>query len=120
MSAPAFSVIATVLNTSGTQTGFTSPDLYVGAYSQLAVDLNLTSLTGGTSPTVNVVTKRKGVDGIYYTVDTPTALTTTGALSRSLGIGASQPVALGAFIQVSVVVTGAPTGAAWTLSVQAK
>ena len=109
-----------ILNTSGNQSGLAGSDLYVDTYSVLAVDLNLTSLTGGTSPTVNVVTKRKGADGIYYTIDTPTALTAAGAISRSIGVGAAQNVWPGEVIQVSVVVTGAPTGAAWTLSVQGR
>ena len=113
-------IVDTVLSTSGNQTGLVSADLPVGAYQSLAIDFNLTSITGGTSPTFNVVTKRKGADGIYYTVDTPTALTAIGAISRSLGPGCTQGVEFGATIQVSVVVTGAPTGAAWTLSIQGR
>ena len=109
-----------VLNQSGNQTGFTSSDLYVDTFCELAIDFNLTSITGGTSPTVNVITKRKGADGVYYTIDTPTALTAAGSLSRSLGRGCAQNVSFGEVIQVSVVVTGSPTGAAWTLSVQGK
>lgn len=114
------SVVDTVLNTSGNQTGVVSADLPVGQYHSLAIDFSLTSITGGTSPSFNVTTARKGADGVYYPVDTPTALTATGKISRSLGPGCTQGVEFGATIQVSVVVTGGPSGAAWTLSIQGK
>lgn len=110
-----------VLNTSGNQTGLAaSADLPVGAYRELAVDFNLTSLTGGAAPTLAVVVLRKGADGTYYSIDSPAALSAVGKLSRSLGAGLAQNVAFGATIQVQVVVTGAPTGAAWTLSIIGK
>lgn len=109
-----------VLNTSGNQTGLVSADLAVGQYHELQIDFNLTSITGGTSPSFNVTTKRKGADGIYYPIDTPTPITAVGNISRSIGAGLATPASLGGTIQVSVVVTGAPTGAAWTLSVQGK
>lgn len=123
------SVVDAVLNGAGNQAGFTAPagqsglattDLAVGIYHELAIDFNLSSLTGGTSPSVNIVTKRKGADGIYYTIDTATALTAVGAISRSLGAGLASNASFGDLIQVSIVITGAPTGAAWTLSIKGK
>lgn len=106
-----------VLNQAGNQTNFQSGDLDVRRFHQLAVDFNLTSITGGTSPTFAVVVLRKGADGTYYVIDNPTALSAVGKLSRSLGVGLAQNVSFGDTIQVQVNVTGAPTGAAWTLSI---
>jgi hypothetical protein len=107
----------------GAVTPQNSPDLPVGQYHELSVDLTLTSFTGGASPSINVLTKRKGADGVYYTVDTPTAITAAGPISRSIGGGlgiSSTFTGFGDVVQVSVVITGAPTAASWSVSVTAK
>ena len=88
--------------------GFISADLPVGGYRELSLDLTLTTLTGGVSPTVNLITKRHAGDGVYYQIDTPTALSAAGAISRGLGagVGVSPSIGFGDLVQVSVVVTG--------------
>jgi hypothetical protein len=106
----------------GAVTPQNSADLPAGSYHELNVDLTLTSFTGGASPSINVITKRKGGDGVYYTIDTPTAITSAGVISRAIGagVGVSPNTGFGDVVQVSVVITGAPTAASWSIAVHAK
>lgn len=81
---------ATVLNqASAAQTGSGSTgSLSVGAYKELSVDVNVTALTGGTSPSIVFSFQRLGADGIWYTIYTGTAITAAGAQSTTIGVGA--------------------------------
>lgn len=98
-------------------------DYPAGGFHELSVDLTLTSFTGGTTPSINILTQRKGADGVYYTVDTPTPLTSAGSISRSIGGGlgiANNFIGFGDVLRVQIVIVGAPTAALWTASVMAK
>ncbi len=107
----------TVLNQTQTATtNFSSADLAVDRLSELAIDLNLTTLTGGTTPSIQLLVDRKGADGIYYQIDNPTALSAVGALSRSLGAGTANPVVFGNLLRVRTTILGAPTTIAYTIS----
>ena len=106
--------------TSGTTVGLTSADLTVGDYDELAVDINLTSLTGGVSPTFTYSLNRKGADGIYYLILTPTAISAAGKIIQHVGKGAAQNVLFGTVLQVLITFTGGPTGAAFTMSILGK
>lgn len=96
----------------------------VGTYHELSVDLTLTSFTGGTTPGITIVTSRKGADGVYYAIDSPTAITAAGVISRSVGGGLGPSggpfTGFGDVLRVQVVITGAPTAASWSASVTAK
>lgn len=55
--------------------------------SAMAVDVNVTAFTGGTSPSVTFFLDRLGADGAWYRVWTSGALSTTGQRSASIGDG---------------------------------
>jgi hypothetical protein len=105
---------------------WTSQDIAVDQFECLAVDLTKTTVT------TNVVfaVKRKGADGIYYTIATSATQTAAGADSLSVGQGVanvadtvaansiwSAAAALGDIVQIVITPSGAFTG---TLSVKGK
>lgn len=105
---------------------WTSQDIPVDQFECLAIDLTKTTVTTN----VSYVVKRKGADGIYYTIASSALQTGAGANSTSVGQGVqtvadvvaassqwSQAVALGDVIQIVLTPTGAFTG---TLSVKGK
>ena len=105
----------------GTQT---SADLPVGSLSELAIDINVSTLTG-TAPTLQVTVNRKGVDGQYYQIYQGASIAATGKQSVSIGAGFSgsntAPVAFGSLLQIVVVGGGtAITSAVYTISVIGK
>lgn len=53
--------------------------------SALAVDITLTSFTGGTTPTVTFFVDRLGSDGVWYRAWTSAALSSAGATSVQIG-----------------------------------
>lgn len=66
--------------TSNTGTSFATSTV-----SGLAVDITLTSFTGGTSPSVTFFIDRQGADTVWYRIWTSSALTTAGATSVQIG-----------------------------------
>ena len=53
----------------------------------MAVDINLVSFTGGTSPAVNFIVERLGADGNWYSCFAPNVLNFTAALLISNDLG---------------------------------
>lgn len=105
---------------------WTSSDIQVDQYSELAIDLNGTTVT--TSVQIQVL--RKGADGAYYPIATSAVQTAAGKHSLSVGSGManvadavaatsvwSAAASLGDVIQIIVTPVGAFTG---TLSVKGK
>lgn len=86
----------------------------------LDLDINVTALTGGTSPTVKFTVSRVGADGVLYVLYNPTALSSAGTFMQSIGVGAQTNADPGASIQIDMVVTGAPTSITFSLSLQAR
>ncbi len=79
----------TILNrasAAATATG-DSGSLAVSNVTMLAVDVNVTAITGGTAPTVQFLLDRQGVDNIWHTVWTGSALSAAGTASVSIGPG---------------------------------
>ncbi|MEV5944409.1 hypothetical protein [Streptomyces sp. NPDC051994] len=70
------------------------------AVSGLAVDITLTSFTGGSSPAVTFFVDRLGSDGVWYRIWTSSALNSAGVTSVQIG---PFPVATGI---VTAVLTG--------------
>lgn len=92
----------------------------------LAVDINVTTLSGGTAPTLTFHYERKGADGTWYRVtDITAALAATGAVSRSIGetltTGANAyGIALGSQVRLAWTAGGIHGTTAFTLSVIGK
>lgn len=86
----------------------------------LNVDINVTALTGGTSPTVTFKVSRVGADGVLYQVWQPTAISAAGTFSTTIGANCATNSDLGDLFQIDMVVTGAPTSITFSASLKAK
>ena len=86
----------------------------------LDLDVSVTALTGGTSPTVTFKVSRVEPDGVVYSVYSPTALSAAGVFSQSIGPGEQTAVDLGDQMQIDMVVTGAPTSITFSLTLKAR
>ena len=91
-----------------------------GQVQLLGVDINVTALTGGTSPTVTFKLSRVGADGVLYQVWQPTAISAAGVFSTTIGPGCVINADLGDLFQLDMVVTGAPTSVTFSASLKAK
>ena len=97
----------------------TSADIPVGQFAELAVDVNISAVTG-TSPSYTLSINRKGVDGVYYPIYTGTAQTVAGKVSVDLGVGASTNKAFGSTIQIVETISGTTPSFTRSISVQGK
>ena len=82
-----------------------SIDLSVAAFAQLAVDANVTALTG-TNPTIQFFVDRKGADGIYYQIWSSASINAIGATSDSIGPGLNKAQSLGSTIRLRWTIGG--------------
>jgi len=115
------SLVGTALNTApaAITVTTTSADLTTGAYKELAIDINISAITG-TTPSYTLGINRKGADGVYYPIYTGTAQTAVGKVSISLGIGASTNTAFGSTIQVVETVAGTTPSVTRSVSIIGK
>jgi hypothetical protein len=90
----------------------------------LAVDITLTSFTGGTTPSVTFYVDRLGNDGAWYRLWTSAALTAAGPTSASIGPGQSgtnaAPGVLTGTCRFGWSSTGAPTSITFSASVSGR
>lgn len=91
-----------------------------GQIQVLAIDINVTALTGGAAPTVTFKLSRVGADGVLYLVWSPAAISAAGVFSTTIGPGCATNVDLGSAYQLDMIVTGAPTSITFSASLQAK
>ena len=91
-------------------------DISVNQYSELAIDVNLTALTG---TSVQFKVQRKDAFGNYTQLASNAALTATGTTSFSVGSGMSSTLSIGDIIKGIWLCTSV-TSATFTVSVKAK
>lgn len=91
----------------------TGDSFFTVGYSSLAVDVNVTAFTGGTSPSVTFFINRLAGDGLWYPVWNSGAISTVKSVSASIGPGQSGGSA-GAGGFSGVLTTQAQFG--WTFS----
>ena len=117
-----------VLNAAGTyypktgaanNTVATGADLTTGTFTEIALDVNLSALTG-TSPTFQVFLDRKGADGVYYQIYQSTSLTAAGSISTSVGMGAATNHSCGLFLRLRIVTGGTTPNATFSASIVGK
>ena len=96
-----------VLNTPSTSiiTTTTSANLLVGNYKELAIDINV-SVVSGTTPTYQLMVDRLGADGIYYNIYTGISITAIGIISINIGVGASTNVSFASNIRIREIIGG--------------
>lgn len=97
----------------------TAADLPTGTFSEIAVDVNLSALTG-TAPTFQVFVDRKGADGVYYQIFQGTSLTAAGTTMTSIGMGAATNHSCGLFLRLRIVVGGTTPNATFSASIVGK
>lgn len=111
---------AAVVAYSTTQTGISasgnSGDITVDLYTELVIDVNLTALTG---TSVAFVVSRKDAFGNYVSIYAPSALTTTGTVAQTIGVGAETNKGFGTTVRIAWTCT-AVTSATFTVSLQGK
>jgi len=78
--------MATILSLASaayTASGVTGP-LPTASVTELAVDANVTTITGGTSPSITFYLDRLGADGVWYRMWTSAAVIVAGSVSTSV------------------------------------
>lgn len=118
----------TVLNLpSAARATYSSGPLAVGDLLELMLDFNVTTITGGTTPTVQFQLSVIGGDGVLYPIATfpTTAIPAGGGQANEVqGVGSSSYVkagqTFGNTIQIDMVVTGAPTSVTFSGSIIGK
>ncbi len=96
-----------------------SGDITVGWYDELAVDANITVVTG-TSPTLTLAVDRKGADGSYYQIYASTQITGVTQVSTSIGPGCLITHSLGATARLRWVIGGTSPSFTMSHSIQGK
>ena len=107
-----------------TQTGistgtFNSGDFQVDNFDQLAIDINVSAISG-TGPTITFIYQRKGADGVYYSIWIPTAISTVSAVSTSIGIGGPTNHSVGFIGRLQWTVAGTGPSVTFTASIYGK
>jgi len=80
-------------------------DLDVGKCRRIAVDINITAVSG-TSPTIQFFVERKDVNGIYYQLWSSNAVSAANPISTTIGAFATINQALGATVRLRWTITG--------------
>lgn len=93
-------------------------DIDVRDLTGIAIDCVLTSMTGGTTPSVQFIVDRKNIDGTYTQIVAGVALTAAGTTSFSIGPGLTTATITGVIIRIRWTVVGAPTTAVANIYVQ--
>ena len=95
-------------------------DTAFGQVQLVDIDITVTAITGGTSPTVTFKVSRLDAFSNLDQVWQPTAISAAGSFSQSIGPGEQTSADLGDQFQIDMVLTGAPTSVTFSLSVKAK
>lgn len=115
---PSATTVATGASAAYTATG-NSGDLSVSSLTRLAVDFNVSAVSG-TVPSCTFSVERKGSDGIYYPVFTSSAVTAAGVVSASIGSGLTTAAAFGSTIRLKWAITGTAPSFSFSYSVVGK
>jgi hypothetical protein len=84
-------------------------DLVVGPFTELAIDINLTS-NQGTSPTIQFLVDRKGADGTYYAIYTGSTVSSApNTQIISIGAGCTTNASFGSVARLRWVIGGSST-----------
>ena len=115
MSATLYEQGPTAVTTSGT----TGPLSVPSAESELAVDVNV-SVVSGTTPTLDLYLEHLGADGVWYTTWHPTQITAVGTASTSVGPGAATPAVLTQTVRLRWAVGGTTPSFTFSASIIAR
>ncbi len=79
--------------------------LNVSSFRELAVDINVTAVSG-TVPSCTFKVDRLGADGIWYNVWTSAAITAAGTASTSVGPGLATSASFGDVVRLTWTISG--------------
>lgn len=96
-----------------------SGDLTVSSYVELAIDANITAVSGS-SPTLQFFLDRKGSDGIYYPIWNSSSITATGQVSASVGAGLATAQSFNATVKLRWVIGGSSPSFTFSASIIGK
>lgn len=96
-----------------------SADLPVGTFDQLAVDVNVTAVSG-TTPSMTLSVQRKGADGVYYPLWTSAAITAVGVTSTDIGPGLTVAKSIAGLVRLVWTITGTTPSFTFSASIIAK
>lgn len=96
-----------------------SGDLAVDSFSELAVDINISSISG-TSPTIQFFVERKGNDGNYYQLYSSSVISTTQSISTSIGAGMTISTSFGTTARLRWAITGTTPSFTFSASIIGK
>lgn len=93
--------------------------LPLGELTTLAVDVNVTAVSG-TTPTLDVFLERQGADGVWYQVWHPTQIIAVGQASTSVGPGAATPAVLTSKLRLRWAIGGTTPSFTFSASIWAR
>lgn len=96
-----------------------SGDLAVDSFSELALDINITAVSG-TTPTIQYIMERKGNDGNYYQIYASASINSNQAISTSLGAGMAQSVSFGTTARLRWIIGGTTPSFTFSVSIIGK
>jgi hypothetical protein len=62
-----------------------APEFDTTLIQSVALDITVSALTGGTAPTITFFLERLGLDGKWYPIFSPTAVSAPGTISADIG-----------------------------------
>ncbi|HVA05514.1 MAG TPA: hypothetical protein VNG12_02115 [Acidimicrobiales bacterium] len=101
-----------------TASGSTGP-LEVGPLTTLAVDVNVSAVSG-TTPSMSLVVERQGSDGNWYSIWAPSAVTVAGVVSTSIGPGCATAAVVTSVVRLRWSITGTTPSFTFSASVIAR
>ena len=108
-------VLASTVETANSNSG----NLTVGQFTELAVDVNVSAVSG-TSPTLNLYVDRLGADGIWYTIYTAAQVTAVATVSTTIGNGAVTASGFGNTVRLRWVLGGTTPSFTFSASIIGK
>lgn len=93
-----------------------SGDLDISLIESIALDINITAVSGS-SPTLQFFVDRKGADGIYYSIWQSPVLSTTGQASTTIGAFCVVDQSLGALVRIRWTIAGTSPSFTFSISI---
>lgn len=87
---------------------------------ELFIDINVTAVSGTSTPTLVPSWQRLGADGVYYPVWTGTGITATGITSVDIGPGLTIAKSAGIQGKLAWLITGTNPSFTFSASIQGK
>ncbi|MFC8490714.1 hypothetical protein ACFUJU_07890 [Streptomyces sp. NPDC057235] len=121
---PAAAVLYSETATSRTTSGSTSSQTWPSGVSACWVSVNMSTLSGGTTPAVTVALQQQDANSNWHTLSSSSSLSTSsGSSNFSVGHGMAQHgdmIAAGGSYRFTWTVTGAPTTCSFQIAMSGR